>query len=215
MSKTEKARRKSIKRNLRNYFLTGMAVILPAAVTVYILWKIFGFVDGLIGGLVVRFLPFGIPGLGLVITVVLILSVGVLVTNVVGRRLLFYWESVVYRIPLANTLYRTAKEIVDTFSQEKKQVFREVVMVRFPHPESWAVGFLVGEVGGIIRNAVGQELVKVLVPHVPVPMSGFLIFVPREDIVFLNIPVEDGLRMIVSTGIIEPNNARNVIKSEI
>lgn len=214
MNKIGKVRRNSIKRNLRNYFLTGMAVILPAAVTIYILWKIFGFIDGLAGGLVARFLPFGIPGLGIVITVILILCVGILVTNVIGRRLLFFWESVVYRIPLVNTLYRTAKEIVETFSQEKKQVYREVVLVRFPHPGSWVVGFLVGETGGVIRDAIGQELFKVLVPHVPVPMSGFLIFVPKEDVIFLNIPVEDGLRMIVSTGIIEPNHSRGVHKTE-
>lgn len=197
-----------MKRNLRNYFLAGLAVILPAAVTVYILWKMFTFVDGFAGRLVAYFLPFGIPGLGIVISILLILAVGVLLTNVIGRRLLHLWESVVYRIPLVNTLYRTAKEIVETFSQEKKQVFREVVLVQFPHPGSWAIGFLVGEAGGIVKDAAGRELVKVLVPHVPVPMSGFLLLVPREEIKFLDISVEDGLRMIVSTGIIEPSTFR-------
>ncbi|MCL6560597.1 MAG: DUF502 domain-containing protein, partial [Firmicutes bacterium] len=164
--------------------------------------------------LVAYFLPFKIPGLGIVITVVLILSVGVLVTNVIGRRLLSLWESLIFRIPLVNTLYRTAKEIVETFSQEKKEVLREVVLVQFPHPGSWAVGFLVGEAGEVIKDAAGRELAKVLVPHVPVPMSGFLLFVPKEDVIFLNIPVEDGLRLIVSTGIIEPDSSRLTFKTE-
>ncbi|MEW6769902.1 MAG: DUF502 domain-containing protein [Bacillota bacterium] len=193
-----------MRRNLRNYFLTGLAVILPAAVTAFILWKLFTFVDGFAGRLVGYFTSYKIPGLGIIITVVLIVAVGIFATNVIGRRLLFFWEEVVYRIPLVNTLYRTAKEIVETFGEERKQVFRQVVLVQFPRAGSWAVGFVVGEAGEVIRNAAGRELVKVLVPHVPVPMSGFLIFLPKDEVIFLDISVEEGLRLIVSTGIIEP-----------
>jgi uncharacterized membrane protein len=195
-----------MRRNLRNYFLTGLAVILPAAVTAYILWKIFAFVDGFAGKLVAQLTPYRIPGFGIAVTIVLILLVGIFATNVIGRRLLLFWEELVYRIPLVNTLYRTAKEIVETFGEGRKQVFRQVVLVQFPRPGSWAVGFLVGETGEVIRNAAGRELVKVVVPHVPVPMSGFLIFLPRDEVIFLDIPVEEGLRLIVSTGIIEPKN---------
>jgi len=204
-----------MQRNLRNYFLTGLVVILPGAVTVYVLWKIFAFVDGFAGKLVAYLTPYKIPGFGIIVTVVLILLVGVFATNVLGRRLLLFWEGLVYRIPLVNTLYRTAKEIVETFGEERKQVFRQVVLVQFPRPGSWAVGFLVGETGAIIRDAVGRELVKVLVPHVPVPMSGFLLFVPKEEVVLLDIPVEDGLRLIVSTGIIEPNACRKMVKENV
>jgi uncharacterized membrane protein len=204
-----------MKRNLRNYFLAGLAVILPAAATAYILWKLFAFVDGFAGRLAAYLLPFEIPGLGVVISIILILAVGVLLTNVIGRRMLQLWESIVYRIPLVNTLYRTAKEIVETFSEDRKQVFREVVLVQFPLPGTWMIGFLVGEAGGVVKDAAGPDLVKVLVPHVPVPMSGYLLFVPRDEIRFLNIPVEDGLRMVVSTGIIEPSTFRNKKEGEI
>lgn len=195
-----------MQRNLRNYFLTGLAVILPAAATIFVLWKIFGFVDGFAGRLLTHFTPYKIPGLGIVVTAALILFVGMLATNVIGRRLLAFWERVMLQIPLVNSIYRTAKEIVETFGENRKQVFRQVVLVQFPRPGSWAVGFLVGEANGLIRDLVGRELVKVLVPHVPVPMSGFLLFVPREEVIFLNIPVEEGLRLVVSTGIIEPNS---------
>lgn len=195
-----------MQRNLRNYFLTGLAVILPAAATIFVLWKIFAFVDGFAGRLLAHFTPYKIPGLGIVVTVVLILLVGVLATNVIGRRLLALWERMMLQIPLVNYIYRTAKEIVETFGESRRQVFRQVVLVQFPRPGCWAVGFLVGEAGSLIRDAVGRELVKVLVPHVPVPMSGFLLFVPREEVIFLNIPVEEGLRLVVSTGIIEPHS---------
>ncbi|RDV84178.1 DUF502 domain-containing protein [Ammonifex thiophilus] len=197
-----------MKRSLRNYLLTGVAVLLPAAATVFVLWKLFSLVDGFAGKLVSYFTPYHIPGLGVVITVLIILLVGVLATNVIGKRLLAYWEALVFRIPLVNTIYRTAKEIVDTFSEERKQVFRQVVLVEFPRRGSWVVGFLVGEAGESFRGATGQELVKVLIPHVPVPMSGFLLLVPKEEVIFLDLSVEEGLRFMVSTGIIEPGGKR-------
>lgn len=203
-----------MKRNLRNYFLTGLAIILPAAATVWILWKLLGFVDGFAGRLVAYFTPYKIPGLGIVVTLALILLVGIFATNVIGRSLLAVWERIVFQIPLVNTIYRTAKEIVETFGENRKQVFRQVVLVQFPHRGTWATGFIVGEAGEVINGKTGQELVKVLVPHVPVPMSGFLLFVPREELVYLDIPVEDGLRLIVSTGILEPNSLRGKVFSE-
>jgi len=195
-----------VKRNLRNYFLTGLAVILPGAATVWILWKLFGFIDGFAGRMLAYVTPYKIPGLGVLVTLVLILLVGLFATNVIGRSLLALWERIVFQIPFVSMIYRTAKEIVETFGENRKQVFRQVVLVRFPRPESWAVGFIVGEAGEVVKNRTGQELVKVLVPHVPLPMSGFLLFIPKEELLYLDIPVEDGLRLIVSTGIIEPNS---------
>ncbi|MEW6573363.1 MAG: DUF502 domain-containing protein [Bacillota bacterium] len=197
-----------MKRNLRNYFLTGLAVILPGAATIWILWKLLAFVDGFAGRLVAYITPYKIPGLGVLVTLLLIVLVGIFATNVIGRSLLALWERIVFRIPLVNTIYRAAKEIVETFGENTKQVFRQVVLVRFPRRDTWAVGFVVGEAGEGLNNKAGQELVKVLVPHVPLPMSGFLLFVPREELIYLDIPVEDGLRLIVSTGILEPNSLR-------
>lgn len=195
-----------MKRNLRNYFLTGLAVILPGAATIWVLWKLFGFVDGFAGRLLTYITPYKIPGLGVMVTLVLILLVGIFATNVIGRSLLGLWEHMVFRIPFVNMIYRTTKEIVETLGDKRKQVFRQVVLVRFPRSETWVVGFIVGEAGEAINNKVGEELVKVLVPHVPMPMSGYLLFVPKEELVYLDMPVEDGLRLIVSTGIIEPNS---------
>lgn len=197
-----------MKRNLRNYFLTGLAVILPGAATIWILWKLLAFVDGFAGRLVAYITPYKIPGLGVLVTLLLIVLVGIFATNVIGRSLLALWERIVFRIPLVNTIYRAAKEIVETFGENTKQVFRQVVLVRFPRRDTWAVGFVVGEAGEGLNNKAGQELVKVLVPHVPLPMSGFLLFVPREELIYLDIPVEDGLRLIVSTGILEPSSLR-------
>ncbi|MGO0123254.1 DUF502 domain-containing protein [Desulfothermobacter acidiphilus] len=197
-----------MQRNLRNYLLTGLAVLLPGAATVFVLWKLFSFIDSFAGKLVSYFTPYHIPGIGVVISILVILLVGMLATNVIGRRLLAYWEALVFRIPLVNTVYRTAKEIVDTFSEERKQVFRQVVLVEFPRRGSWAIGFVVGEAGNCLSQVAEEEMVKVLIPHVPLPVSGFLILVPRKEVIALDLSPEEAIRLLVSTGIIEPSKQR-------
>lgn len=191
-----------MKKSLRNYFLTGLFVLLPLAVTVYVLYLIFDFIDGLAGSIFLWLTGYKIPGVGVAVTVIVILAAGVLATNFIGRRLMEIWEHIILRLPLANWIYRVVKQIVDTLSRRDREVFREVVMVEYPRRGVWSVGFLIGPAEPHIFGREATGMSKVFVPTVPNPTSGFLLIVPDEDLVRLAIPVEQGIKIVISAGIV-------------
>jgi len=141
--------------------------------------------------------------LGPLLTLLVVLLAGILATNLIGKRLLAYGERLLLSLPLASSIYRPAKEITQTLTSDRRQVLRQVVMLEFPQPGHWVVGFLVGEAGSLFRRD-GTELLKVFIPHVPLPTSDFLVLVPEDKIVPLKMSVEEGLRFLISTGIVEP-----------
>lgn len=197
-----KVDRRAVKRRLRKYFLTGLLVLLPLAVTAYVLYLIFDFVDGLAGSVFLWLTGYRIPGVGVAATVVIILAIGILATNYIGHKLLQLWEGILLRIPVASWIYRVVKQIVDTLSRRDRKVFREVVMVEFPRDGIWAVGFRIGPAEPHIFGPVAEGRSKVFVPTVPNPTSGFFLIVPEEKLVPLNIPVENGIKMVISAGIV-------------
>jgi len=192
-------------KKLRNYFLAGLAVILPVTVTLYLLKLVLGFVDGLAGGVLSLFTRRHIPGVGLISTVLVVLGVGVVATNVVGRRLVAFWDRLLLRIPLVNTVYRTSKQVVDALWY-RQRAFRRVVLLEYPRRGVWAVGFVTGET---VRGDTNEgKLLTVFVPTTPNPTSGFLLLLPPSEVVALDLPVEEGIRMVVSGGIISPESLR-------
>ncbi len=196
-------------KSIRRYLLTGIAVLLPVAVTVWLLWSIFVFIDGIVGRIIMFMIGRHLPGLGFLITVAVVLLAGMLASNLVGRKLFALWEVVMLRIPLANSIYKVAKQIVDSISRHDKQAFRDVVLVEFPRRGSWVVGFLVGGAEPALFGQTGEDMVKLFVPTVPNPTSGYLLIVPRKDTVPVPISVEDGFKLVVSAGIVVPNLADN------
>ncbi|MEW6458923.1 MAG: DUF502 domain-containing protein [Bacillota bacterium] len=196
-------------KNIRRYLLTGIAVLLPVAVTLYLLWGIFVFIDRIVGSIILFVIGRHLPGAGFLITLVVVFLAGLLATNLVGRKLLELWEVILLRIPLANSIYKVVKQIVDSISRQDQHVFREVVLVEYPRRESWVIGFVVGEAEPELFDQVGENPVKLFVPTVPNPTSGFLVVVPRKDTVPLPISVEDGFKMVLSAGIIVPNHNSN------
>lgn len=196
-------------KSIRRYLLTGIFVLLPVAVTVWLLWSIFVFIDGIVGRIIMFMIGRHLPGLGFLITVVVVLLAGILASNLVGRKLFALWEVIMLRIPLANSIYKVAKQIVDSISRHDKQAFREVVLVEFPRRDSWVVGFLVGEAEPELFGQTGEGMVKLFVPTVPNPTSGYLLIVPRKDIIPVPISVESGFKLVVSAGIVVPNPADN------
>lgn len=193
-------------KNLKKYLLTGIVVLLPVAVTAWLLWAVFLFIDGIVGSVIEFVTGYRIPGVGFAVTVVVVFLAGVLATNLVGRKLIDIWEDMLLRIPLANSVYRVVKQIVDTVGRKDEQVFRQVVLVEYPRRESWVIGFLIGEAQVNLFGRAGQDLVKLFVPTVPNPTSGFLVVVPRKDIIPMDVSVEDGFKMVLSAGIVVPNN---------
>lgn len=199
---------------LRKSFLAGLLLVLPAAVTVYILYL--GFV--LIGGLsrpaveAVR-ARLGIdlpPGaaqvLSLLLTFVALVLLGSVGRSYAGSRLLKLVDAAALRIPFAKTLYSATRKLIDSFSSQKE--FQKVVLVEFPRPGMWVMGFCTGESGSVLSKAVGEDLVNVFIPTTPNPTSGYLVLVPRSSVRFLDLTVEEGASFIISGGVVAPALAR-------
>jgi uncharacterized membrane protein len=209
---------------LRDYFLAGLLVTAPISITIYLTWSFISWVDDSILPLLpetynpenyLRFnLPgFGpvhltLPGIGLVIAVIVLILIGALAAGLVGRLFVDYSERILNRMPIVRSIYGATKQIFETMLTEKSEVFREVVLVEFPRVGMWSLGFIAGRTEGEIQELTEDEVLNVYVPTTPNPTSGYLCFVARKDIVPLSMSVEEGIKMVVSGGIITPPDRR-------
>jgi uncharacterized membrane protein len=186
---------------LRRYFVTGLAALFPVVVTVFLVWQIFQFADGLLG----QFLGFQIPGLGLVLTILVILAVGVLSVHFFGRLLFRTIEFWLIRLPLVRKIYPPVKQLAQfLFDEEKRQeALRRVVLVQYPRAGAYSIAFVTNESQTTV-NGKPQTLVTCLIPNPPSPFTGPIIFVPIEDVVTLDLSVEDAVKLIVSGGVVAP-----------
>jgi uncharacterized membrane protein len=197
---------KVLRGNLRRHFLTGLLVVTPTGVAAWVLYGLFSWVDGLLWEYV-RFgwvRPGGIPGVGAVTVLGLVVIIGLLVNNYLGRRIYYLWESVVIRIPLFNKIYMAVKQIGEALLSSDKTVFRAVGLIEYPRPGLWVLVFVTEHPGAEIQAAAGEPVRSVFLPTTPNPTSGFLLMVPEKDIRILKLSVEDGLKMVVSGGAYVP-----------
>ena len=203
----------SIMSHLRRWFLTGLLVTGPIVVTVYIVWLVVDIIDNQ----VVRLLPenlnpdqylLDLPGVGLVIAVITIIMIGALTTNFIGVSLIRFGESIVSRVPVARSVYGAIKQIMETIMASQSDAFREVVLIEYPRRGIWAIGFVTGGTRGEVQNLSSENLINVFVPTTPNPTSGFLLFFPREDAITLDMGVEEAVKMVVSGGIVTPDDPR-------
>jgi len=192
--------RVTVGRKLRRYFLTGLIVLLPVAVSAFVLWRMFSALDRILGQFFKVFLGYRIPGAGFVALILLILGIGAFAHNFVGKRLIRGVEDLVIRIPIVRWIYRTTKEISSTVLQERSTTFRKVVLVAFPYKDVYSIGFQTADTGGPAEDAVGKRLTAVFVPTAPNPMSGYIILYPEDEVIPLSMSVDDGLRFVVSVG---------------
>jgi len=198
----------------RNAFITGMVVLAPLAVTIWALRKIIEIVGGSVSPLFIYFLPDFLsdrPGfyllwdiLATIIVLLLVTLLGYVSRHVFGKYLLSAGERIMLGIPGVSAVYNTVKQIVDTFGSQKRNLFSKVVLVEFPRKDSWAIGFLTNKSQGEAQAKTRQDTWMVFVPTTPNPTSGFLIFVPKEDIVELDMSVGDGMKLIISGGGVVP-----------
>ena len=199
---------------LRTYFLAGVLVTAPIAITLWLGWQIIEFFDGQVRALIpARFsmgsqFPFTIPGIGLVIFIFGMILVGMLTANFLGRRIVILGESILARMPVVRSIYGATKQIFESVLAQKSNAFRQVVLVEFPRRGMWSLGFVSGVTGGEIQAVTDEELVNVFVPTTPNPTSGYLMFVPRRDVRVLSMTVEEGIKLVVSTGIVTPPDHR-------
>lgn len=207
--------RRGLLGRLRTYFLTGLIIAGPIGITVWLSVQVIGFVDGMVTRLLPvkyhpeTYLPFSVPGLGIVIILVLLTLVGFLAANFAGRALLRLGERIVARMPVVRSIYGALKQIFETVLAQSSTSFREVVLVEYPRHGIWALGFVTSSTRGEIQNITADEVVNVFLPTTPNPTSGFLLFVPRRDLVTLAMPVEDGIKMVISGGLVTPPDVRS------
>lgn len=202
---------------LRNYFLTGLLVTAPIGVTVALVWWLVNYVDQVVIPLIpdalnpdVYFkesfgIEGGIPGLGLIIVVVTLTLVGALAAGILGRWLLGLSESILNRMPVVRSLYSAVKQLLETIVRDQSQTFNNAVLVQYPRPGVWAVAFVTTETKGELKRRLGGGYVNVFLPTTPNPTSGFLLFVPREEVIELDMSVEEAVKMVISAGIVTPD----------
>jgi len=195
---------------IRSWFLTGIIVMTPLILTIYVAWAFITFVDNLVVPLVPfdyrpsNYLPFSIPGLGLIIVFIFTTFVGLLATGLFGRTLIRIWENILNRMPVVRSVYSAIKQILETVMATQSDAFRQAVLVQYPRKDIWAIGFVTGSTKGEVGKRVDKKMVNVFMPTTPNPTSGFLLFFPEEDLIFLNMSVEDALKLVVSGGMVVP-----------
>lgn len=192
-------------KRLKQYLIAGLVVVVPVFVTVYILVLVFQFTDGILGKyLNVYFeknLGFYIPGIGFLICLLVLFFVGILATDFFGKKILRNLEKWFSALPLINKIYPALKQIVKFISAQKEFGFKKVVLVEYPSKGIWSIGFLTNENFPQINKITGRDMVAVFMPTTPGPLSGYVVFFPREEVKFLDIPVPDALRIIISGGV--------------
>ena len=197
---------------LRKYLIAGLLVWLPLAATIVIVSFVIDLLDGTILLLPPKYRPeailgFSVPGFGVVLAILILILTGMLAANLLGRRLVALWEAVLSRIPLVRTIYNSAKQITATVLTSEGKSFRKVVLVEYPRKDTWSMGFLTNEHINIENNRIGPEISAVFVPTTPNPTSGFIIMLPKRDILELDISIEEGFKYIISMGVIVPERS--------
>lgn len=198
---------------LRDYFFTGTLVTAPIAITVWLTVSVIDFFDSSVMPLIpaewnpATYLPFGIPGLGLITSVLTMTLIGYLTAGFLGNAVVRIGERVIEGLPVLRGIYSAVKQIFETMLKKQSSAFREVVLIQYPRPEAWAIGFITGEVAGEIQGATPGDSINIFLPTTPNPTSGFLLFLPKEDAKKLTMTVEEGLKMVVSGGIVTPGAA--------
>ena len=202
--------RMSLGARLRTYFLAGVLITAPISLTIYLAWLFITFVDERVFSVIPpeynpeTYLPFSIPGIGLLLALIGLTLIGALTAGMLGRALNSLLEGILNRLPVIRSLYGAIKQIMETVLANKSSAFRECVLIEYPRRGIWTIGFITGTTRGEVQEKTAEDMINVFVPTTPNPTSGFLLFVPVRDIIRLKMPIEDGLKLVVSGGIVTP-----------
>ena len=196
-----KEKKRSIFAKIRNYFIAGIVVLIPIGITIYLTLFLISILSKVLPKEINPnyYLPYNIPGLEILISILIITLIGGLSVSFLGKKLLNIFNNILKRIPILRTIYSALGQMTETFtSSEKNQ--KNVVLIEYPRKGTWAVGFATKENTGEISNKIKKELINVFVPTTPNPTSGFLLMVPKKDIIYLDMSFEEASRFIVSAG---------------
>jgi uncharacterized membrane protein len=206
---------KKIRKSIKGVFLTGIAAIIPIGVTIFILYLIIGMMNNLVRVVPSRFHPdqllsFHIPGLGVIVTLILIFTVGLITRSYLGKKLVSFGERLVSKIPLVSGIYNALKQLVDAVLSDKGESFKRAVLIEYPRKGLYSIAFVTGVAKGEVQVKTSQRCVNVFVPTTPNPTSGFYIMVPEGDMIGLDMTVEEAFTLIISGGIISPGDIRKI-----
>jgi len=214
-------RRSGVTRNLRTNFLAGVLITAPIGITFYLTWLIITWIDARVTPIIPEkynpetYLPFSIPGLGLLIAIIVLTVIGAFTKGFIGRWWLKTAERILARMPVVRSVYGAVKQILETILKQQSNAFRQVVLFEYPRRGSWAIGFLTGQTEGEIQSLTEDEVLNVFLPTTPNPTSGYLLFIPKKDLVLLSMTVEEGIKMVVSGGIVTPPDRRTPAQKAI
>jgi uncharacterized membrane protein len=198
---------------VRKYLITGLLIWIPLVITIWVLKLI---VDTLDQSLLLlppqwrteSFLGFHVPGLGVILTLVIVFVTGVLATNLLGARLVHLWNEILHRIPVVNSIYSSVKQISDTLFSSSGQAFRKALLVQWPREGMWTIAFMTGVPGGDVVRHLPGDYVSVYVPTTPNPTGGYFVMAPRKDVIELDMSVDAALKYIISMGVVAPGAGR-------
>ena len=194
---------------MKKYLITGLLIWIPLAITIWVLELIVSTMDQSLLLLPPEYQPqvllgYQIPGLGALLTLVVVFVTGVLASNILGQRLLWFWEYLLGRIPVVKTIYNSVKQVSDTLFAPGGQAFRRALLVQYPREGSWTIAFLTGRPGGDVANHLRGEYLSVYVPTTPNPTSGFFLMMPRSEVIELDMSVDEALKYVISMGVVTP-----------
>jgi len=196
--------------NLKRIFTTGLLAILPLAITVYLFYIIYSFLDNLIGDLIQAVFNYRIPGIGFAAGLLLIMLIGFIASNIIGKRLIGFSDKIFQRLPLARGIYSSARQIIDAFTLQGENTFQKVVLLEYPRKGLYVLGFVTSDAKGEIQEKTREETLSIFVPTTPNPTSGMLILAPKHEVIELEMTIEEGMKVIISGGLVAPPGDKKI-----
>lgn len=198
-------------KGIKGYFITGLLVVLPLYLTIYVLSIIVGFMDRIFTIMPAllqpdHYLPFHVPGLGIIVTFIGVFLVGVLVTNLLGKKMLDLAEGLMGRLPLVRPIYNSTKQLMETFLKKDNEGFKKVVLIEFPKAGVYSVGFLTGKVREELKAKTGEDNVSIFIPCTPNPTTGYYIVARESEVIYLDMKAEDAFKLIMTGGLVVPKH---------
>jgi uncharacterized membrane protein len=196
---------------LKKYFITGLLIWVPLGITIWVLSLIVRSMDQSLLLLPAAIRPenllgFYIPGIGALLTLLVVFLTGLVAANIIGQRLIVFWEGALSRIPVVKSIYYSVKQVSDTLFSSNGEAFRKALLVEYPRKGCWTIAFLTGQPGGDVVNHLQGDYLSIYVPTTPNPTSGFFLMMPRSDIIELDMTVDEALKYIISMGVVSPSN---------
>lgn len=207
-------------KSIRSYLLAGLVIWLPILITMGVLHFIIDLLDHTLALIPKAYQPeqligIHIPGLGVILSLLLLVGTGILAANYFGQRLMSWGESILSRIPLVRSIYNSVKQVINTILSTNSEAFRKVLLVEYPRKGLWTIGFQTGAVNAEISNKINEEMISLFIPTTPNPTSGFLVMIPKQEVIELSMSIDEALKFIISLGVMQTNTAMPLVPTKI